>query len=204
MNILDLRSMDPASLKKAPTPENRVVLPQVTRRCVNTINSRAARSSFQSYQLSSLSWQYALLLPCCVRPISSPPQIMGTPCESRSNARQFRFCRSLRSLMTGSAVGPSTPPFQLRLSSFRHSCFHHSLRCAYGRRDEIVECESIVRRDEIDARKGAPPAHTVQVAAPGQPVPQLRHLASIPFHVPPDVSRYLPFHSAQPTGKLPT
>jgi hypothetical protein len=27
-DVLDLRSMDPASLKKAPPPENRVVLPQ--------------------------------------------------------------------------------------------------------------------------------------------------------------------------------
>jgi hypothetical protein len=42
---------------------------------------------------SSLSWHHALLLPCCVRPNSSPPRSIGTPCERKSVVRKFRCCR---------------------------------------------------------------------------------------------------------------
>src|SRR4051794_25792459 len=70
---------------------------------------------FQSYQDRSLSWQYALLLPRCVRPISSPPQIIGTPCERSRVARKFRCCFERSALMVSSLVGPSAPQFHERL-----------------------------------------------------------------------------------------
>ena len=44
----------------------------------------------QSNQLISLSWQYALLLPFCVRNISSPATNMGTPRESSRIAMKLR------------------------------------------------------------------------------------------------------------------
>src|SRR5262247_548009 len=70
----------------------------------------------QSNQLVALSWQYALLLPCCVRPNSSPPRIIGVPdANSSVHAKFFISCR--RSLSThGSSVGPSTPQFHELLS----------------------------------------------------------------------------------------
>ena len=66
-----------------------------------------------------------------MRPSSSPWLIIGTPCESSSVARKLRTCRSRRSLIAGSSVGPSTPQFQLRLlfspsrfsSPFASLCF---------------------------------------------------------------------------------
>ncbi len=64
-----------------------------------------------------MSWQYALLLPCCVRLISSPPSSMGMPWESRTVDRKFRFCRSRRAFTAGSSAGPSAPQFHDRLSS---------------------------------------------------------------------------------------
>jgi len=43
-------------------------------------------SRFQSTQDSSLSWQYTLVLPCWVRPSSSPCAIIGTPWESSASS----------------------------------------------------------------------------------------------------------------------
>src|SRR5712691_6865053 len=80
----------------------------------NAYSSSSACS--QSNQEISLSWQYALLLPRCVRPISSPPQIIGTPIDSRSVVRKLRCCRERSALILGSSVGPSTPQFHERLS----------------------------------------------------------------------------------------
>src|SRR6516162_6474132 len=65
----------------------------------------------QSSQLVSLSWQYALLLPLCVRPNSSPARIIGVPCESSSVASMLRFCRSRNCFTALSSAGPSTPQF---------------------------------------------------------------------------------------------
>ena len=46
--------------------------------------ARCRSSRLQSSQLTSLSWQYALLLPRCVRPISSPISSIGVPIEISS------------------------------------------------------------------------------------------------------------------------
>ena len=67
----------------------------------------------QSNQLISLSWQYALLFPCWVRPISSPPSTIRTPCEKTSVAMKLRFMRSRIRWTGADSVGPSAPQFRL-------------------------------------------------------------------------------------------
>src|SRR5262249_53403536 len=84
---------------------------------VNSSSRSPCSESSQSYQEISLSWHHALLLPPCERPSSSPPSSIGTPCERKRVVRKFRCCRSRSELTSGSSVGPSTPQFQLRLSS---------------------------------------------------------------------------------------
>jgi hypothetical protein len=76
-----------------------------------------ASTSPQSNQLISLSWQYALLLPCCVRPTSSPATSIGIPRDSMSRVAKFFVCRARSARTAGSSVGPSAPQFQLMLSS---------------------------------------------------------------------------------------
>ena len=90
----------------------------------NAISERVNSSSFprdpsrsQSNHESSLSWHHALLFPCCVRPSSSPPSSIGTPCERNSVVRKFRCCRARSARISGSSVGPSAPQFHERLSS---------------------------------------------------------------------------------------
>jgi hypothetical protein len=65
----------------------------------------------------SLSWQYALLLPPCERPNSSPPTSIGTPCDSSRVVMKFRCWRARSACTFGSSLGPSVPQFQERLSS---------------------------------------------------------------------------------------
>src|SRR5687767_14494730 len=77
--------------------------------------SRLLSACIQSSHEISLSWQYALLLPFCVLPISSPDTSIGTPCESMSVVRKFLFCLLRRLIISGSFVSPSTPQFHDRL-----------------------------------------------------------------------------------------
>src|SRR5581483_3709629 len=58
-------------------------------RRVNSSSCSFRSSSSHEYHESSLSWQYALLFPCCVRASSSPPSSIGTPCESSSVVRKL-------------------------------------------------------------------------------------------------------------------
>src|SRR4029453_728927 len=69
----------------------------------------------QSNHEMLLSWQYALLLPRWVRPISSPPSSIGTPWESSNVVRKLRICRARSATTSPSSVGPSTPQFHERL-----------------------------------------------------------------------------------------
>jgi len=73
-------------------------------------------SRFQSNQLISLSWQYALLFPRWLRRISSPISSIGVPNAIIVKARKFLICRHLSASMAGSSAGPSAPQFQLRFS----------------------------------------------------------------------------------------
>src|SRR5581483_9795697 len=80
-------------------------------------SSRSLSASSQRNHESSLSWHHALLLPCCVRPISSPPRSIGTPCDRSSVVKKLRCWRARNALISGSSVSPSAPWFQERLSS---------------------------------------------------------------------------------------
>src|SRR5262249_54136727 len=84
---------------------------------VKASSSRARASSVQCTQLMSLSWQYALLLPFCVRPSSSPWLTMGTPCEKARVARKLRAVRSRRASTSARWVSPATPQLWLQLAS---------------------------------------------------------------------------------------
>ena len=70
--------------------------------------------------------------------------------------------------------------------------------------DEIVEGEAVVRGDEIDARVGTAAAVLVEIGASRQAIGEFADPPSSPFQKLRTASRYLPFHSAQRTGKLPT
>ncbi len=72
-------------------------------------------SSDHASQVSGESWQYALLLPRCVRPYSSPAVSMGTPAESSRVPRRFRMLRRRAARTSGSAASPSTPWLYERL-----------------------------------------------------------------------------------------
>src|SRR6476619_8563695 len=84
---------------------------------VNSSRSSLDSTSDQSNQEISESWHQPLLLPPWVRPNSSPPSSIGTPCESSSVARKLRCWRSRSALTSASSVNPSTPQFHDRLSS---------------------------------------------------------------------------------------
>src|SRR5690606_24290038 len=86
------------------------------RRWTKRTSQRLSSASLQSTQLISLSWQYALLLPRCVRANSSPASSIGVPCESSKLARKLRICRRRNSSTAGSSVSPSAPQFHERLS----------------------------------------------------------------------------------------
>src|SRR4051812_28805450 len=73
--------------------------------------SSSVHPSQSSHVMSALSWRYALLLPYCVLPISSPASSIGVPCEKKSVAMKLRFWRSRNALISGSSVSPSAPQF---------------------------------------------------------------------------------------------
>ena len=104
-----------APLEEARPAEDAVVEAERITRFVNSSSSSSASSQWNHD--SSLSWHHALLFPCCVRPISSPPSSIGTPCESSSVTRKLRCWRRRSATISGSSVGPSTPWFHERLSS---------------------------------------------------------------------------------------
>ena len=131
----------------------------------NSSSSRARSSSCQSNQLISLSWQYALLLPRCVRPSSSPPSSIGTPCERRSVVRKLRSCRS-RSSLTAGIVGralDAAVPAAVVVGAVA-VVLEVGLVVLLVVRDEVVEREAVVGGDEVD-RRGRPAAvRLVEVA----------------------------------------
>src|SRR5687768_16382045 len=174
-------------------------------RRVKCRKSRWSDVRFQFVQLISLSWQYALLLPCCVRPSSSPPLIIGTPTESSSVAIRLRRCCSRIARIRRSSVGPSTPQFQLRLwfspsalfSPFASLCLSRKLtRSARVKPSCAVMKLTLAhgRRPLCSYRSLLPERRVASSEMPPPPPRQKRRT----------VSRYFPFHSVHLVGKLPT
>ena len=80
-----------AALEPVPLPQRRVLPSQPQGGLGRARRRRATASSGrQSIHDVSLSWQYALLLPPCVRPRSSPAVIIGTPLDRQQGRHQVR------------------------------------------------------------------------------------------------------------------
>ena len=90
-----------------------------SRTSVRTWASRSSCHSAccQSIQVRGESWQYALLLPRCVRPNSSPAVSIGTPADSSRVPSRFRMAFRRVAWIAGSSVGPSVPWLNDRLVS---------------------------------------------------------------------------------------
>src|SRR5947199_13071 len=171
-------------------------------RLVNSVSSASA--SFQRNHEISLSWHQALLLPPCVRPNSSPPSSIGTPCDRKSVVMKFRCCRARNALTVSSSVVPSTPQFQERLSSapsWLFSPFSSLCFSLYETRSRNVKPSCAVTK-LIDANgerpspwyKSLEPVNRDANSDTGACARQKSRM----------LSRYNPFHSPQRTGKLPT
>src|SRR5205807_1317573 len=87
---------------------------KLTRLLVNS--SRSVSTFDQSSHEITLSWQYALLLPCWLFPSSSPLSSIGMPNDSSSVVSIALDCRARSVSTSGSVVSPSAPQFQERLS----------------------------------------------------------------------------------------
>src|SRR5215218_9967800 len=180
-------------------------LRRCTRRRVNSSRPSWSFSSSQFTQDVSLSWQYTLLLPCWLRPSSSPCASIGTPCESSSVVRTLRCWRRRRALTSGSSVGPSTPQFHDRLwlspslppSPFSSLCFS-----LYDTRSRSVN-PSWATTKLIEAM-GLRPECSYRSLEPVMRDANSPSVAASPRQKSRTVSRYLPFHSVHSGGKLPT
>src|ERR1051326_1830264 len=115
----------------------------------------------QSTQEISLSWQYALLLPPWVRPISSPPSSSGTPNES-SSVHSIARDRCPRSASTAASVlSPSAPEFHDRLSeapSRFDSPFASLCLPSYATRSRSVNpsCTVMMVTEAVGRRRASP------------------------------------------------
>src|SRR5262249_41886037 len=125
-------------------------------------------SADQSSQVSSLSWQYALLLPRWVRDSSSPAISIGTPRESSVVASRLRI--SVRRARRTAARGPVAFPPPVAFVApppIRH---------------QVGEREAVVAGDVVEARRRPAPAR-------GEPIARARdscrQLAAAPGHASP-------------------
>ena len=151
----------------------------ITRRA-NVEQARPRRRGPSDIHEISLSWQYALLLPRCVRPISSPPASIGTPCEKQERRQEVahlaqraaRGSRGRRSDLRrrSSSFGCVASPSRLSspLASLCFSLYEH----------EVAQRETVVRGDEIDRSPSAAAAGRVQSRC--EPERRRRELADEP------------------------
>src|SRR6516165_9792139 len=174
------------------------------------LRKKSTRSSFfaarsQSNQLIGLSWQYALLLTCCVRANSSPPSSMGVP-DAKSNAHAWFFMSWRRSASTpASVVSPSAPQFQELLSldpSLLFSPFASLCLPLYETRSFSVKPSWHVTK--LTLLYAERPSSPYRSAEPVSRQPRSASCALSPLSKRRTVSRKRPFHSDQSTGKLPT
>ena len=109
-----------------------------------------------------------------------PSAASACPASSSSVAITLRRMRSRSSRIAGSSVGPSTPQFQLRLSSWpsRLSSPLASL-CLLVVGDEVGEREAVMGGDEVDARPGPPAAMSNRSAEPSRRARQRRQHAVV-------------------------
>src|SRR5258705_3189012 len=146
-----------------------------------------------------------LLLPCWVRAISSPWEIIGTPWDSSSVVRKLRCCRSRRVRTFSSVVSPSTPQFQERLklspslfpSPFASLCFS-----LYDTRSRMVKPSCAVTK--LMLANGRRPEFSYRSDEPVMRDANSPRVDGSPRQKSRTVSRYLPFHSVHRGGEFPT
>ena len=157
---------------------------------VNSSSDSRSSSSSQSNQESSLSWHHALLFPFWVRPISSPPSSIGTPCERNSVVRKLRRCRVAQRvdlLIVGVALGAAVPAAVVVGPVAVALAVRLVVLLVVG--DEIPEREPVVRGDEVDRRERRAAVVLVEVARPGRarrevgdagaPAPEVPHRVAV-------------------------
>ena len=77
-----------ATLEPSPAAKNRMVAAQADE--VPRERQQVGVELVPVHQETPLSWQYALLFPPWLRPISSPDNSIGTPCDSIRVASRLR------------------------------------------------------------------------------------------------------------------
>ena len=153
----------------------------------------------QSSQLSSLSWQYALLLPSCVRRTSSPIVTIGTPTARSSIASRFLTWRLRNDSIAGIVRGAldAAVPAQVLVVAVAVA-FAVRLVVLLVVRDGVVEREPVVAGDEVDRLLGLAVEPGVDVGArPAGVAAIAQTLPGSPLTNDRTSSRKRPFHSTQ-------
>ena len=122
------------------------------------------------------------MLPLWVRLSSSPPQIIGTPCESSSVAIKLRFCCS-RSGDDLGVVGRALDAVVPRLIVVRAVpvVLAVGLVVLLVVADQIVQGEAVMGGDEVDAGVGPAAVALIEIARSRQAVGELGDWPSSPF-----------------------
>ncbi len=189
-----------APVSGAAEPSAGCVRRAATSRAVKSISSWSAAD--QSNHEVALSWHQALLLPCCVRPASSPIESIGVPprgeqqgehcAHIRAAARDDRggLRRALDAMVPGEVVvGAVAIVLAIRGIVL--------VRVA----DQVGEGEAIMRGDEVDAvGRGA---RAKNVARSGHARRDLSEVPASPRQKRRMPSRKRSFHSPQPGAKAP-
>ena len=124
----------------------------------------------QSNQEISLSWQYPLLLPCWVRPTSSPIRIMGTPWDSSSVDSRLRCWRARRAVhlrIVRRSLDTAVPGAVVVLAVGVALAVGVVVLVVVG--DQVRQREPVVRGDEVDAGHRVARVGLVEVGAAGEP-----------------------------------
>src|SRR3954471_1068016 len=130
---------------------------------------------------------------------------MGTPSERISVAKKLRFFRSRSAMIFGSSVGPSTPQFQLLLSSAPSLLFSPlASLCLWSYDTRSCSVKPSWHVTKLMLAWGRRLLHSYRSLLPLNRVANSGSIPASPFQNLRTQSRYLPFHSLHKIGKLPT
>ena len=118
-----------------------------------------------------MSWHQALLLPPCVRPISSPPSSIGVPWERSSVVRKLR-CWRARSASDLGVVGlplDAAVPGAVVVGAVL-VVLEVGLVVLLVVGDEVAQREAVVGGDEVDRGERLAAVGLVEVGGAGQPL----------------------------------
>ena len=197
----------PAALarEERPAPQDRMGLPQRDHHPDEPEEVGVSLRSDQSTQLVALSWHQALLLPCWVRRNSSPPRIIGTPCEIIRVAIRLRTWRPADRedvRVVGRPLDAAVPAPVVVAAVAVPLAVGLVVLLVVG--DQVVEREAVVAGDEVDRVER--PSALVEVVAAAEPRGQGRGHARVAAPEAPDVVAVpaIPVRPAPSPGKVPT